>query len=271
MSQFNSESNGLDLYSDARYLCGLDETSDTTSYPIKAFTRNANLALDKILAFIFKADNTWQYDDSNQTGELLDVTNNLGNLTQKYPISVTWLKIGRVRIKDSAGNWVTVTPIDRSQLNDSQLTATASDPKRYDLLGGYLYLYPAPNYASTGGLEIQFQRSASYFAYTDTTKTPGFAIQFHRLVAMMAALDFCMINGLADRANQLRIGIGSPPDLMNNQAGSGMVKDLVDYYSSRQTDAKVSLNPVRDDYGQMGLSQGSGTFPLSSQINPRGW
>src|SRR5437588_6566058 len=103
--QFSGETNGLDLYSDARYLCGLYETADTTYYPIKAFTRNANLGLDRAESLILKADGWRPFDDTNQTGELLDVTNNLVSGTQKTALSVTWLKIGRVRIKDSSGNW----------------------------------------------------------------------------------------------------------------------------------------------------------------------
>lgn len=252
-------------------MCGLDETSDTTSYPIKAFTRNANLALDKILVYILRADNVWEFDDTNNSGEILDTSTALVNGTSKYALSVSWLKIGRVRIKDSQGNWVTLTPINRSELSDSQLTQTAGDPKRYDLLGNYLYLYPAPNYSSTGGLEVQYQRGASYFAYTDTTKTPGFAIQFHRLISMFAALDFCMINGMTDRANNLRVEIGAPPDLMNNQAGSGMIKDLMDFYSMRDSAAKVALTTQKTDYGELALNPGTGTWPNNTSLNPRGF
>lgn len=268
---YNGETNGQDLYSDCRYLVSLDETSDTTSYPIKAFTRNANMALDKIIAFILRADNLWQFDDTNQTGELLDVSSNLVSGTQKYLLSISWLKIGRVRIKDSAGNWITMLPIERAALNDSILTQTAGDPRRYDLLGNYLYLYPAPNYSSSAGLEVQFQRGASYFVPTDTTKAPGFATQFHRLISLYAALDYCQINGMAQRAGELQVMIGTPPDLMNNQAGSGMIKDLMDFYSARDVDMKVTLRPVRDDYGQMSLNPGSGNFPNGSTMNEKGF
>src|SRR5437660_971981 len=126
--QFNSETNGLDLYSDARFLCGLDETSDTTSYPIKAFTRNANLALDRVIALILRADNVWVFDDTNQSGELLDTTTALVSGTSKYALLITWLKIGRVRIKDSAGNWVTLQPTSRAELSDGILTQTSGKP-----------------------------------------------------------------------------------------------------------------------------------------------
>lgn len=260
MSQFNSEANGLDLYSDCRYLCGIDETSDTTTYPIKAFTRNANFGLDRVLALVLKADGGWIFDDTNQIGELLDVTNNLVSGTQKVPLSVNWLTIARVRVKNSAGSWITLPELNRKAQTDSQLTATSGTPSSYFHLGNYLYFDKAPNYSSAGGIEVQFQRGASYFAYTDSTKTPGFAVQFHRLIALYAALDYCETNYLPDRAATIRSRIGAPPDLLNNQAGSGMEKELVDFYSRRDEDAKVALSASREDYGQAGLNMGSGNF-----------
>lgn len=267
--QFNSETNGLDLYSDARYLCGLDETSDTTSYPTKAFTRNANMGLDRVTYLIFKADGQWRYDDSNNSGELLDTSTNLVNGTAKYAIPVTWLKIERVRVKDSGGNWVILNPVDRRQLDDSQLTAPAGDPQGYYLIGNYIYLDKAPNYSSSGGLEVQYQRGASYFVYTDTTKTPGFASPFHRLISYYGALDYCQMNYLPERATFIQQRIGTPPDLENRQPGSGMEKELVDFYSRRDGDMKITLAPQREDYGQRGLEPGAGSYPTN--LNPRGW
>lgn len=263
--QFNSETNGLDLYSDARYLCGIDETSDTTSYPIKAFTRNANLAVDRENALILKADGGWKYDDANQTGELLDVTNNITSGTQKIALGVTWLKIAKVRIKDSAGNWITLNPISRKKLTDGQLTAPAGTPTGYYILGNYLYFDKAPNYSSAGGLEVQYQRGGAYFTYTDTTKVPGWAVQFHRLVSLHAALNYCQINSLNARVVMLQGMIGSPPDLENGQAGSGMEKELMDFYSQRNSDAQPNISFKREDYGETALGNGPGSS------NPYGW
>ncbi len=263
--QFNSETNGLDLYSDARYLCGIDETSDTASYPIKAFTRNANLALDKYTDLALKADANWKYDDSNQTGELLDVTNNLVSGTQKTALGATWLKVEKVRIKDSAGNWVTLERLDRKKQADTQLTATSGMPSSYFILGGYLYFDKTPNYSSTGGLEVQFQRGASYFAYTDTTKTPGWATPFHRLVALEAALNYCEVNSMNSRVTMIQEKIGSPPDLMNNEPGSGMAKAFVDYYSQRDGDEQPTISFKKTDYGELGLGNGGTSY------NPKGF
>lgn len=273
MTQFNSETNQLDLYTDCRFLCGLETgdgggTPDTTSYPVKAFTRNANFAMDKVISYIFKADGSWEFDDTNNTDTPIGVAN-LVSGQQSYSIPITDLKINRVRISDSQGNWIALTQVNRQDLSDYDLNAPAGDPKKYDLIGNSIYLYPAPSYSYTGGLEMEIQRGASYFAYTDTTKTPGFASDFHRLISMYAALDFCLINGLSDRAANLANMIGTPPDLDNNQAGSGMVKELIDHYSRRDADMRTTLKPVNEDYGQLGLAPGTGIYPTSN--NPRGF
>jgi hypothetical protein len=267
--QFNSETNGLDLYSDARFLCGLDETSDTTSYPIKAFTRNANFGLDRVNALVLRA-NGWNipFDDGNQTGELLDTSNNLVSGTQKTSLGATWLKIARVRIKDASGNWMTLYELARKAQTDSQLNAPSGTPTSYYIVGNYLYFDKAPDYSSTGGLEVQFQRGASYFAYTDTTKSPGFAPQFHRLISCYGARDYCMINDMNGKLGNIKEMIGTPPDLMNGEPGSGMEKELCDFYSQRDTDAPPSLNLQNTDYGELGLSNGTGTYPNRS---PRGF
>lgn len=271
--QFNSESNGLDLYTDARFWLGIETgdgggTADTTTYPIKMFTRNANMGLDICNALALKGDGIWQFDDSNQSGELLDVSTNLASGTQKYALSVTWLRIARIRIKDSAGNWITLVKRDRRQASDAQIAASGT-PYAYDIMGGYIYLYNIPNYSSTGGMEVQFQRGPSYFAYTDTTKVPGFVVTFHRLISMMAALDYAEANDMNARAATLREKIGVAPDVSNGIAGSGMLKQFCDHYAQRDEDGVPNIGMRQEDYGQGSLG-GSG-LPFSSNDNPKGW
>ena len=246
--QVSGETNNLDLYSEARDWCGIP-TSDTTTLPLATFIRSANFGLDRVISLILRADGKWQFDDNNNSGELLDVSTDLVSGTQIYSIGVTWLKIKKIRIKDSAGDWVTLTPVDRRQLSDAQLTADAGDPKRYDKLGNYLYLYPKPNYASTGGLEVQYQRGASYFAYNATTTVPGFDSDFHILIALYGALDYCEKNDLHSRASAIRAKIGVPQT--QAQAGFGLENELMERYSSKDADQKVSLRTRKENYGQL--------------------
>lgn len=248
--QLSGETNNLDLYSDARYWCGIPLT-DTDILDLPTFVRSANFGLDRVIALVLRADGKWQFDDTNNSAtELLDTTTNLVAGTEKYAIALTWLKIKKIRIKNSAGDLVTLHPIDRDVLSDLQLRADAGDPKRYDKLGNWIYPHPKPNYSSPNGMEIQYQRGASYFVFDDTTKTPGFATQFHRLISLYGALDYCNINDLDKRAAKILKMIGNPPDTDQGIKGSGMEGELVAHYSHRDTDQKVGLRTRTEDYGQ---------------------
>lgn len=239
--QFQSEANNLDLYSDALWLCGLS-VSDTTSYPIKDFTRNANFGLDKVTAKIIKAKN-WEHDDTNNTStEILDITVALVSGTKKYAIPVTWLRIGSpVRIKTTDGIWHTIDHKERNELTDAELVETGV-PTSYEKRGNFLYLTPTPNFSQAASLEVPFQRGASYFVYTDTTKTPGFATPFHRLVSLYAAKDYCKTNGLFSRVTDINMSI---KELEN---------DLVLHYETRDDDEQPALRVESDDYGQSALT-----------------
>lgn len=246
MTQISGEENNLDLYSEARSWCGIPLT-DTTTLTLATFVRSANFGLDRVISLILRSDGK-DFDDNNNSGELLDVTENLVSGTSKYSIGLTWLKLGRVRIKDSEGEWVTLDPVTRHELTDAQLTADNGDPRRYYTLGNYIYLNPAPNYASTGGLEVQYQRGASYFAYDATTTVPGFDSDFHILLALYGARDYCQKNDMTQRANAILSRIGAPPS--QGVAGFGLENELMERYSSKDTDQKVSLQVRGENYGQ---------------------
>lgn len=242
--QYQSETNNLDLVSDIDYWAGTDDNS----YPIKAKTRNANFALDKAVALIMKSDQKWEWDDTNNTDLPIATTSLVAN-QEDYSLAITHLEIRKIRAKDSNGNWTSPEPVDRRDLTDSELNATAATPTRYFKIGNSVFLNPKPSYASSGGLEIQFQRTASYFAYTDTTKTPGFASQFHRLISLYAARDYCAVNSINNRLK-----------VIDNEIQK-MEADVIDFYSVRNRDEKQSLRTQKSDYGEIALgTQGRSVY-----------
>jgi hypothetical protein len=238
--QFNSEANGDDIVSDIDYWAG----TDVTSYPLAAKARNSNRALDRIVQLIFRADGTWQWDDDNQT-DLPIATTDLVAGQRDYTLAVSHLKVERVRIKDAAGNWITLTAIDRRALPDTDLNASNGTPTQYDKIGSSFLPYPAPSYGSTAGFEVQFQRGASYFVPTDTTKSPGFASHLHRLIPLYAARDYCLKNDMTKRVS-----------VITNEIKT-LEMELVEHYSSRFKDQKVTITPEREDYGGSTLDHGS--------------
>ena len=236
--QFNGTDPENSLYEDTLYWSG----ATSTLYPADPdFTRNANFALDRIDSLILKADGQWQHDDANRSTELIDTSINLVAGTVKYAILTSWLKIARFRVKDPNGNWITLKPKDRRQLSDTELEETGT-PRYYDKLGNFLYLYPIPNYSSTGGGEVQLQRGSDHFVVGDTTKEPGFAPQFHRLVSLYAALDYTEPNDLDARSKVIRNRI------------EPLEAELMEFYARRDNDEVPNLGLRQEDYGQHSFS-----------------
>lgn len=242
MTSFNDGVNSL--YADTLFWSG----ATSTTYPIDPdFTRNANFALDRVTSLIQKSDALWEWEDINNT-DLPIATTALVSGQADYALSVTHLKILKVRIKDANGNWVTLKSRNRRQLKDSELSSTGT-PSTYDLLGNSIILSDIPNYASAGGLEIQFQRGADYFVVGSTTKTPGFAIQFHRLISLYAALDWTETNEMEKRSKKIEKYI------------LRMEAELVEFYSDRHRDEAPSMSLRQEDFG---ADDGQAN-------NPKGW
>jgi hypothetical protein len=244
--QFSSGTNSI--VDDARYW----SRSNSTTYAIADLVRNANTALDRVISLIFRADNTWEFDDANNT-DLPIATTSLVSAQQDYSLAVTHLKVLRVRAKNTSGNWVTLDPVSRRDVSDSEL-ASSGTPSKYDKLGNSIFLTPEPNYASSGGLEVQFQRGADYFTTADTTKSPGFASQFHRLISLYAALDHTDSRSMEKQSAKIRARI------------EPLEQELIEFYSSRDYDRAHSLSLRRDDYGGYELGAGG-----RSSDNPKGF
>jgi hypothetical protein len=222
--EFNDASNPeVSLYHDALFWAA----TNSTDFPIADFTRSANFALEAVLRKIFMADARWQYDDENNT-DLPIATTSLVSGQDNYTLADEHLKLARVRVKDEQGNWVTLTPSDRRNLSDANLIATGV-PATYDKMGRSLLLYPVPHYASSGGLEITYQRGSNYFVVGDTSKVPGIPSPFHRYISLYAARDFVIADSVPDKLQAIDAEI------------QRMDADLIDFFASRDRDEPPSM------------------------------
>ena len=237
--QYNSETNNQDIFSDARWWCGI-ANDDTTTFTLAEFTRGANQAMDRVTLLIMRADGRWKWDDANNA-DLPIATINLVADQEDYSIAVTDLKMRKVRIRDQQGNWVTLDPANRRDFSDSRLTEPSGDPKRYFKIGRSIFLKPTPSYSRTAGLEIQTQRAGNYFTIASTTAVPGFDSTFHRLISLYPALDYCETNDLDRRAKKIQARIDKKE------------ADLIEFFSSRDMDEKQSIVLAKDDYGELAL------------------
>lgn len=187
------------VYSDTTNLSGIIQEEERltnlgyalisgVAQTLKEFTSLNNIACHKIWHTIFTSNGNWQYDDANKT-DLPSGVANLVSGTATYAMPSDALTIKRIEIKDASGIWFKLMPITLEEIESKgEFMKDAGIPEYYRLVGSTIELFPTPNYASTGGLKVFFDRDSVDFATTDTTKTPGFASPYHELVPVKASL-----------------------------------------------------------------------------------
>jgi len=233
--QFNNSTDTyLSLYHNTLFNLGIDRT-DTTTYPIADFTRNANNWYRRVNSWIWQVTGEWEYDDSNYTN-LPEATADLVAGQRDYELPSTAQKIDRVEVLDNSGNSQKLEAIDKSQITISmdEFCKTAGMPKYYDVLGRSLLLYPAPSSSNTtlsNGIKLYFSRDIDEFQTTDTSASPGFIEDFHEMISVGAAIDFAQTVGDYNRSTTLDSRLKS------------LKEDLVKYYGSNQRDLMPNIAP----------------------------
>lgn len=178
--------------------------TDANTYPINDLTADLNSVYSDYVSIILSSDTRWNWDDSNFTTFPIATTDvNAGQ--RDYQFNTTFLKILKVLIQpQTPGDFIELDEID---INDDisnldawsmnvDATSNIGQPAYFDLIADSIRLQPRPNYSSTGGLKVYFQRYESQFLPTDTTKEPGFAHPFHRGLAFGTAHLFALSHNL---------------------------------------------------------------------------
>lgn len=213
--------------------------SNSSSYPLSEKTADINLALDKVIATIFKVGGRWQYDDSNHTDYPI-ITTTLTSGTRDYPFVTDEqgnliLDIYKVMIKvSSTGDYVEIDPVDQQSDSDTQ-SFYANDtvtgvPSRYDKTANGIFFDVIPNYTATDGIKIFINREGSYFTTSDTTKKAGFAGLFHEYLALRPSYQYASRNGLPNKN-----------DLKNEMLE--METDIKKHYRDRSKDERPIITP----------------------------
>lgn len=201
---------------------------------LATFVRNSNRALDKATTLIFDADGRWQWDDTNNTDYPIATTNLVAG-QQDYRFNVSHLRIHEVQVK-SGDSWIKLVSLDpRDYRRPLDEIFGSGTPTHYDKLADALFLYPNPNYDLSDGLKVFFQREASYFTASDTTKEPGFAKNFHRFISLWACYDYAF-------AKQLPI-----TKVLRDEI-QVMTTELQDFYSTRSKDEHITLKVRRGNF-----------------------
>lgn len=243
--QYNSEANNQDLVSDVDFWTGV---GDANAHTLAEKTRSMNYWWDLIDSWILEADERWHADDNNQT-DMPSATAPLVEGQRDYGITAaTYLEITSVQILDLNSNYLEIQyyPFDHPLLK--RLRENRGDngrPLRYTLRGSSILLDPKPSssYCTlASGLRIFFTRPNTQFATTDTTKVPGFARQFHRMLSMGAAYDY-LLKEDAGRASALLSQIYE------------MKADLQKFYGNRAKDDQPRLRLRPEQYNTRGRAQ----------------
>jgi len=240
--QFNPGT-GLGIVDDIDFLVG----TNSSSYPIADKTRNVNNRLDEVVSLIMRADGTWEFDDNNQT-DLPVGTTDLVNGQNNYEIAAgSFLDIIRLELLQPNGRAIQLVPIDYQDRRGTAMTEIAHTngiPQYYDKVGNSLILYPTPNYDYNEGLKVYYKRNAVLFTTASTTTEPGFNRQYHKLLSIGAAIDYCIPNGLEKKMVVLM------------KQWDRMANGLIEFYSARSKDKKVNLRPRKENFAPMADGDG---------------
>jgi hypothetical protein len=192
------------------------------------FTGRINRRQDRFIQLAFKADGTFQYDDSNNT-DYPEATTNLISGQRDYVFALDMLEIERAMVypTSTSTDYTTIYPRDIHDAGGDAIAENQSGytgvPNIYDKKGALVTLGPKPNYSATNGLKVIFKRGAYYFVYSDTTRSPGFASYLHGYLSKGASLDYAVDRGL-DVAKNLSVQVDA------------MEKEIVAHFARRPKD-----------------------------------
>jgi len=212
-------------------------SGDTTR--LKKFTAYANEVSDDLWFVIWSSMGGWQWDDSNQT-DLPQATTDLVSGQSRYAMPTSALTIKRVEIKDENGSWLKIKPFIREKEKEAigSLETHSGVPTGYFMINDTVQLYPEPNYASTGGLKLFFDRALVSFLTTDTTKNPGIASTFHGLYPLGMAIKWLSIKQPQ-----------SPSLIIYKNDYKEQIESLKEYYAKRWEDnTPPTLTTTSENY-----------------------
>ena len=214
---------------------------DATQWPTARIVNSVNNYLDTVTGYAIGADRRFQWDDSNHTKLPIGTTNLVANqsdysfLTDEQGNSI--LNLTRIDILDADGKYRQLDVIDQSQIDEAldEALIPAGPVTKYDKIAdNIIRLYPKPATSVTAGLKFYFQRTASYLAATDTTKSPGVAPLLHRGFVIAAAYDGALTLGLQ---NLQPLSV----ELQKEE------KKMMQYFSNRNLDEVRKMTPFKQD------------------------
>lgn len=203
--QYSDTVTKLGIVEDIDFLVG----TNSSNYSTANKTRAVNERFGLIWAMIFEAYGGWMFIDDNVSDASTGVPygdQTLTSGTGLYVLPSAALTVRGVSTYNGSSR-ATLKPLTHEEFQEMGGDAafpSSGTPEWYMLQGDVVRVLPVPNFtqASTG-LRVAFDQSISKFAASDTTKVPGFASPFHRMLSIGGALDYALANGQQKKANNL--------------------------------------------------------------------
>jgi len=182
---------------------------DSTQWPTSRIVNSINNYHDTVTGYAIGADKRFQWDDTNHTKLPIGTTNLVSGQSdysflldeQNNPI----ITLTRIDIINNDGvTYRQLELFDQSETDEAlqQLYTGNAQSEYYDKIAdNIIRLYPTPSVSITAGIKFYFQRTGSYFAATDTTKSPGVSPLLHRGYVIAAAYDGALTLGLSNLAS----------------------------------------------------------------------
>lgn len=212
------------------------QNTTSSSYPTSAKTTDVNNTLNQFFILANQYAGNWApTDDVNQT-DYPTIYANLVTGQQDYSFMTDEngnqiLDIYRVRAKDRDGVYHTLKQIQKADISDEDLdNDIQGTPTRYFLTANGIFLVETPNYDSDLGLEVEINRTPTYFESTDTTKKAGIPWVFHEYLALRPSYQYCLQKGLPQAGN-LKLDVDRIEDAIKK------------YYSNRNRAEKKRFVP----------------------------
>lgn len=207
----------------------------------KRFTADVNLSLAKAWSIILKAGGRWNWDDNNHGGFPI-IRAPLVSGQREYTFTTdgsgnTILEIFKAFVRVANGGvYQELVPTDvqsgRRYENSSFYDGleTTGIPQEYDKTGNGIIFDVIPDYSDDEGIKLYVSREGFYFTTSDTTRSPGFAGDFHEYLIVRPAYKYAARNGM-------------PQAVALRDEVLRFEKELESFYGRREKDVKDVVRP----------------------------
>ena len=224
------------LISQTRYFAtGDSSSSDYSDTDVK---RQLNSVYNQLIVLAFSESGEWQFRGNNKQATSITAA------TRSYALPTSYLRINRVEIKHpSTGEYKRAEAIDYKTIEKAGLDNYTTSVPQYDLKGGYLEIFLPVKTASisavTDGILIYYENEITELSAADSE--PDIPEPFSRLMALMAAYDYCLVEDINNRGTKLKQEI-----IIEEQK-------FREFIANRNEGKRLRINFKSEDYGQTGL------------------